>query len=263
MISFNKLGNMGRLGNQMFQYASTKGIATNRNFEYCVAPKSAFGVTDFNVRNTGFNIYDCFPNLSSPQGITQNTIFEERHFHFDEDLFNNCENNVDLCGYFQSAKYFQHIEKEIKKDFSFAPDVIAECKNAIGDKEWISLHIRRGDFLNLELQHPITPLDFYKESLNNLDTNLPVLIFSDDPNWCKEQDLFYDDRFLVSETNHPFYDLCLMTICKYHIIANSSYSWWGAWLSDSKQVFAPKVWFGVNYPTHNVKDLYCEGWAIL
>ena len=126
----------------------------------------------------------------------------------------------------------------------------------------ISLHIRRTDYVG-NINHPMPSLtEYYQKALDQLDDTIPVLIFSDDPKWCKEQSIFSGDRFLVSE-NDPYTDLCIMSLCNYHIIANSSFSWWGAWLSDSKKVFAPKRWFGGNAINNDTSDLYCSNWIIL
>ena len=89
-----------------------------------------------------------------------------------------------------------------------------------------------------------------------------MIIFSDDTKWCKEQEIFSDDRFLVSEDNDQSYDLCLMSMCNDFIIANSSFSWWGAWLGNRGKVVAPKQWFGKGL-NHDTKDLYCSDWSVL
>jgi hypothetical protein len=102
---------------------------------------------------------------------------------------------------------------------------------------------------------------------------MPVLVFSDSIDWCKEQEFFAPDRFMFSEPEDkysdgalvPYIDLCLMSLCDHAIIANSSMSWWGAWLqkNPNKKVIAPKMWFGPAYSFHDTKDLYCEGWTVL
>ena len=125
--------------------------------------------------------------------------------------------------------------------------------------EAISLHIRRSDYVQKQNYHPLCSLEYYDEALNKLPQDIPVLIFSDDPDWCKKQELFQPDRFLISESNNNLVDMCLMTMCMYHITANSSFSWWGAWLSDSKKVIAPKVWFGSDANLDD-SDLVLEFW---
>jgi hypothetical protein len=105
-------------------------------------------------------------------------------------------------------------------------------------------------------------LSYYEEALKHFDDR-QVIVFSDDPGWCKEQSLFSDDRFLVSESEDNKIDLCLMTFCTSHIIANSSFSWWGAWLSNSEKVIAPSKWFGPNNADKETKDLIPETWTII
>ena len=161
--------------------------------------------------------------------VSQKTnILMERTHRFDKELFTNCPDDVDLFGYYQTEKYFKHIEDEIREDFTFKDDLLELCKPFMTE-DTISLHVRRGDYIH-NPNHPVAPLSFYEEALSKLP-DLPVLVFSDDPEWCREQDIFGDDRFAVAEGNSTDCDLCLMSMCKYHIIANSSYSWWGAWLA--------------------------------
>ncbi len=267
MISFNYLGNLGRLGNQMFQYASLKGIARNRGFNFCIPPQSTFGLHDLNVKNSDSSIY-IFPKLNPDDiNITSNPVRNESSFSFDFDLFNSCDDDIDLMGYFQNKKYFENIEDEIREEFSFSSevnDLCGEYVNSISSKnELISLHIRRGDYLYLSDHHPPLEIDYYERALQKIKSNAEVLIFSDDPEWCKTQKLFSSDRFLVSESNNSVYDLCLMTMCSHHIIANSSFSWWGAWLSKSKNVIAPNQWFGPSLKHHDTSDVYCSEWQVI
>jgi hypothetical protein len=263
MLSFNNLGNYGRLGNQMFQYASLRGIAANRGFDFCIPSEDVFGSTDLNVKQSDSNIHNTFKISWVNTGQTTNKVLQESSYSFDQKLFNTCEDNVDLLGYFQTEKYFKNIEKQIRKDFSFSYQLTKDCKEFVeeidSDREVISLHIRRGDYLNLQTFHPTPPIEYYKEALKRLP-NLTVIVFSDDPDWCMNQELFDDDRFLISQLNTSDFDMCLMSMCKYHVIANSSFSWWGAWLAQSKKVIAPKTWFGPSLLQHDTSDLYCDGW---
>lgn len=267
MISFNNIGNLGRLGNQMFQYASLKGIAKQRNFKFVIPPREVFGNLDTNVKISDACIYDCFDLSFCNKGITQYKQLSESTFGLDENIYYNCPDNIDLLGYFQCEKYFENIEDEIRKDFTFNEDIFNVSKEIFsqlfGDQEVISLHVRRGDYI-FNSNHPIQSLDYYEKSLSNFDENLPIIIFSDDPQWCKEQELFSPDRFFISEGGDTRVDLCLMTLCSYHIIANSSYSWWGSYLANSKKTIAPSNWFGDELKkTKNTKDLYRKNWIII
>jgi len=112
-------------------------------------------------------------------------------------------------------------------------------------------------------------LAYYEEALKEFPEDQPVVICSDSPEWAAEQSLFDDDRFLISEPTEkyadgswePFVDLCIMSLCSGAIIANSSLSWWGAWLQNGRgKVVAPKTWFGPDYADKDTSDLYCPQW---
>ena len=278
MIGFNYLGKLGQLGNQMFQYASLRGIAKNRGFDFRIpyhhevfvdslgnrlrnelfTPFIMSHVTPSNVGMVGTD------NLHDSQSI--DSTVPEPHFHFSEDLFNNCPDNITLHGYYQSEKYFKNVEEEIRHDFTFKPEIAVNCKHTMSTVDTpIALHIRRGDYLRNSDQHTNLGLDYYKASLEKFDKERTVIIFSDDPGWCKEQDLFSGDRFLVAEGNDSYTDLCLMSLCSDFIIANSSFSWWGAWLSKGvdKIVCAPEKWFGPNNAHHNTCDILPSEWVIV
>lgn len=254
---------MGRLGNQMFQFAALKGIARNRGFEYCIPPtKNQNEWTDhqlfvpFKMKNT---------NALTIQFIdTDRPVLIESDFSFDERLFNECPDWVSIQGYFQSEKYFKHIKEEIKGDFEFEEEIINPCKKMISTVENpISLHIRRTDYIT-NPNHTVLDIEYYQKALKQFSSNTTVLVFSDDPEWCNKQELFNDDRFLIAEGNSNYVDLCLMTLCSGHIIANSSFSWWGAWLSNSNKVIAPNGWFKGSDSEHlDTKDLYLSNWEVL
>ena len=262
-VAFNYLGKLGQLGNQMFQYASTKGISSKLNTSFMIPDHREIFDDGIGNRYT-ILLHDVF-NLDGQRGIlqTQNYIQEE-NFCFEEKFFNiSPSTNVCLWGFFQTEKYFKHIEKQIRKDFTFKDEIKDECDDLI--KQFtnpIALHIRRGDFIWNNAHHPPLSLDYYKSALELFDSDREVIIFSDDTEWCKEQKLFADDRFAVAEGGDQFYDLCLMSMCDDFIIANSTFSWWGAWLANRGKVVAPKNWFGEAL-SHDTKDLYCKGWEVL
>jgi len=213
---------------------------------------------------------------------------QERFFHYDEELMDICPDNVNVAGFFQSEKYFEHIEDEIRKDYTFKSNWLQpslEFMDQFGGEEVLFLHVRRGDpnltdkrgfkwaYVNLQDQHPTQPIEYYQEALTYFPHDMPVLVFSDSIDWCKEQEIFQPDRFMFSEPEDtyddgalvPYIDLCLMSLCSHAIIANSSMSWWGAWLQSNphKRVIAPKMWFGSAYQFHDTKDLYCDDWTVL
>jgi hypothetical protein len=256
MISLNHIGNLGRLANQMFQYASLKGIATNRGYDFVIPPRQVFGQKDPVVKSSDLILYDVF-DLESKNNIdlSKNPILQERMHDFDEELFVNCPDNIDLFGYYQTEKYFKHIGDQIREDFTFHPETFNDCKqliSSVGD-EVISLHVRRGDYVT-NPNHPTQDCEYYGNALSKMPDNFPVLIFSDDPVWCKDQKIFDSDRFMIAEDNRTDIDLCLMSLCQYHIIANSSFSWWGAWLAKSKHTIAPKNWFGGECVNKSIDD---------
>ena len=196
--------------------------------------------------------------------MDQTKLFQEKHFHYDETIFDiSPQEDCSLWGFFQSEKYFKDIESIIRKDFRFTDKLVSSCWSLIKNVDNpIALHIRRGDFIINSQHHPPLPLDYYRRALKLFDDDRQVIIFSDDTKWCKEQEIFSGDRFLVSEDNDQSYDLCLMSMCDDFIIANSSFSWWGAWLGNRGKVVAPKQWFGKGL-NHDTKDLYCSHWSVL
>ena len=259
MLSFNHIGNLGRLANQMFQYASLKGIARNCGYDFCIPPKNIFGQIDELVRNNDFSIYDVFDlEKNNNIQITKNPVFQEKMHNFDEKLFRTCPDNVDLFGYYQTEKYFNHIKDEIKKDFTFSNEVNSLCSDMMDTikdgRKVIALHIRRTDY-TVNPNHPVQPISYYEKALKKFDSKDRILVLSDDPKWCKEQELFADDSIMISEDNDTDIDLCLMSKCNYHIIANSSFSWWGAWLADSEHVIAPKNWFSDSCSNKSTEDI--------
>jgi len=285
MLTFNKLGKSGRLGNQMFQYAALRGIAANRGFDWAVPPPGTSGIDEFGTENN----YCMFETFKLPyateehHGISDTSRWAVwKEFHFNRDLFDGCPDNVNLDGYFQTEKYFKNIEDEIRKDFEFQDDIYGPCKemmDSLGGDRMIFLHIRRGDpklpwaYVNLQNAHPVQTWEYYEQALAQFPDNIPVLVFSDVIEWCQEQEFFKPDRFIMSETTDefadgqrvPWTDLCLMSLCTDAIVANSSYSWWGAWLmaNKDKKVIAPKKWFGSQFDHYDMSDLIPEGWIEL
>ena len=281
MLAFNNIGSLGRLGNQMFEYAALRGIAAKHGYAWCIPPSDRKGIENY-------SLHECFKLAPKRVELFVDDIqyVGERFFHFDEDLFNHCPNKVSLHGFFQSWRYFANVQDEIREDFTFHDEHLKPCQEMIESvKEPIMLHVRRGDpnltdprgfkwsYTQCGSMHPVQPLEYYETALRAFPEDQPVVVFSDSIDWVKEQEFFAGDRFLLSEPQDkyadgsftPYADLCLMSLCSHAIIANSSMSWWGAWLQTNpdKMVFAPKMWFGTDYKDKDTKDLYYPKWHVL
>lgn len=245
MLTFNCLGYLGRLGNQMFQYAALRGICAQHNYGYTLPPNFQ------NKKEMYIYLYDCFNISNLSEKITGWSNYIERSpstHEFDHNFFYNCPPQTDLFGYFQTEKYFKNIEDVIRKEYTFKDHIVNESKtyfdNLFDDNNVIALHIRRTDYINNSIMR-VLKLSYYKSALSYFDSKIPVLVFSDDIEWCKRQEIFSGDRFKFSK-NTTFVDLCLMSMCKYHIIANSTFSWWGAWLAKSERTVSPREWYFTN-----------------
>ena len=269
MIGINYVGKRKeRLANQMFQYAAVRGIAKNRGYNWCVPPSNWKSSKDDWQEHQLFQPFKLTSmNPLQVQRIDDSRpVVEEKSFHFDEELYNNCPDFVSLLGFFQSEKYFLNVREELLEDFTFLDEISDPCKEMMGGVDNpIALHVRRTDYIHYK-HHPIVDINYYRKALSKFDSDRTVVIFSDDPSWCMEQELFSDDRFIVSQADNQYVDLCLMSMCDDFIIANSSFSWWGAWLSTNKnkRVIAPSKWFGPPLNVQNdTKDLYCKGWELV
>ena len=277
MLGFNSLGYMGRFGNQMFQFSALKGIARNRGFEYCIPPSqektqqsdSKTYYENNSKGKSGHQLFNAFKLKNTTQLNVQyidnsRPTVQESSSSFDENLFNNCSDWINLAGYFQTEKYFKHIRQELLGDFEFRDEILVPCKEMMESiDDPISLHIRRTDYFTSP-NHTVISLDYYKKALKKFDSKRTVIIFSDDTEWCNQQSIFDDDRFIISENNSNYVDMCLMSLCTGHIIANSSFSWWGAWLSNSERVIAPSGWYSGSNSEHlDTSDLYCSNWEII
>lgn len=261
-FSINHLGNNGHLGNQMFQYAAVKSLAKKYNTDFCIPPNDIFGKHYY--QDLFSNIDEAF-DLKCDRAIKDYPVAQEKTFEYDEEFVESLSGgDYNLIGFFQSEKYFANIADELRtKDFLFRDEIVKNCSEIVDVyKGSIAVHIRRNDFLK-NPNHPVQSNDYYSSALKEFPDDIPVLVFSDDPEWCMEQEIFSDDRFLVSETNDAYYDLYIMSKCDYHVICNSTFSWWGAWLADSKNVIAPKKWFGGDCINHNTKDLYLDHWKLI
>ena len=173
-----------------------------------------------------------------------------------------------LDGYWQTEMYFKSIENTLRDDFRFKP--LAGQKNIklaerIASGSCTSVHVRRGDYLKIPGLGEVCTPDYYRNALGKLeeiDPGTTLIVFSDDIPFC--QDLFPGNKAVFVDWNRgsdSWMDMALMSRCRHHIIANSSFSWWGAWLdaSPDKMVIAPVKWFSEDAPVTN-PDIYPDPW---
>ena len=192
--------------------------------------------------------------------------------HFNEKIFNYDQGNVNLSGNFQSERYFENIADELHEDFAFHGGYREPCQEYIdslgGRDDVIFLHVRRGSpnltgrrgekwsYQQVQQYHPLCKKEYYLEALKEFPEDKKVIVVSDTIEWCKEQEWLKGDRFYFSDDSTynvfddgaavPYVDLCLMTLCGGGIIANSSLSWWGAWLqNDAGKIVAPDLYIAV------------------
>ena len=167
-----------------------------------------------------------------------------------------------MDGYWQSEKYFKNIKDEIIKSFTPIHDISEKAKQYIKEIEnsnSVSLHVRRGDYVDNTMFKgsglTITEMPYYKDAIEFINSkveNPKFFIFSDDIAWCKENFEFLEDKTFIDDTKSAIDDMVLMSRCEHNIIANSTFSWWGAWLNRNKNkiVIAPKVWYKTNHELH-------------
>jgi hypothetical protein len=262
MITFNLLGRYGRFGNQMFQYAALFSIAKTRKYQ--------FGIP-YNVKSENPYMNMClneaFENLSAKDSSNFVPIqrTQESAFTYNAGIF-GISDNTDIVGYFQSEKYFVDYRNDLLKEFAFKESILQKATDvrSVTKEPVISVHLRMGDYKNLVGKHPIMEKEYYQQALDILPKDLLIIGFSDEPEQASKIFDSLGRKYFITNPDDQYTDMCTMTLCDYHVIANSSYSWWGAWLSDTKKVIAPHNWFGDDPAMpKNWSDIYCKDWVVL
>jgi hypothetical protein len=260
VITCNKIGFNGKLGNQIFKYSALMALSEQIGTSFFIPYESL-------LRNGKLFLYDCFYLDSSyckkDIDISNYYNYEEPHFHYDDNFF-NLKDNTNINGFFQSEKYFINIAQRVKTEFVFKQDIENKANDIISqlnNKPIVSLHVRRCDYLQLLDKYFILDNDYYYNAVNQyFSDDYNIFICSDDIDWCKGNLKFKNMYFSTEDT---YTDLCIMSLCNHNIIANSSFSWWGAYLNKhkDKNVICPSQWFKM--PEFNTKDLFPNGWIIL
>jgi hypothetical protein len=224
-----------------------------------------------------YNIFYNLTKVSKKKHVDNHFIvYSEPHFHFDPNVLKLC-GNIYLRGYWQSEKYFKDIKNIIYEEFTIKKPLKGrnlELARQIENCNSVCLHFRRGDYVTSpkwRVTHGVCSINYYRAAIQILKSHVSnphFFIFSDDPGWVKNNFEFSDPKTVVDH-NSPeknYEDLRLMGLCQNHIIANSTFSWWGAWLALRKNglVIAPKKWFGEERMGKRVMDdLYAEGWRVI
>jgi hypothetical protein len=248
----------GGLGNQLFQWAYGKALAVKYD-------TNLFLDTSFYSNQIGNTprVYelDKFPNIiyQNPDIEPKKTIMVVDNFNYSELLYNE-NHNYHLNGFWQSEKYFSNISDLIREQLQPTTETLKKLKQYINGKS-ISLHVRRTDYVTSNGFHPVQTLEYYNKALEIIGNYDQLLVFSDDINWCKENLNYENVLFIENQDNVE--DLWLMSLCDHNIIANSSFSWWGAWLNNKdKIVIAPKKWFG-EFTNLNTTNIVPKKWLLI
>lgn len=285
----------GGLGNQLFQYAAGRAVALNAGLPL------KLDTTDFTVdprRKYRLHLFNVLEDFASSEEIAAflprkgptvrwfmsqiqrrllpfhlRPLIFERMPAYDPALF-RVKHSAYLFGYWQSDLYFQGISDTIRREFVLRPAPSEENRallEQISNTQAVSLHVRRGDYVRdpaTNRRHGALTNDYYETAIRKLSeqvTNPHFFVFSDEIEWVKENlPLPYPATYVdINGEDQEYEDLRLMSHCRYHIIANSSFSWWGAWLADypDKIVIAPRRWF--TDPNRVSASRYPEGWIVL
>jgi hypothetical protein len=277
----------GGLGNQMFQYAAARALALrdgaevridtrsykplgSRRYELHVYPIRCSFVTEDELFRFGLRS-DRKRRLYHRFLYRHWKVYNERHFQFDPAI-KEVKPPVYLAGFWQTERYFRDIAEVLRSEFT--PVEPLDSQNALIEAKIaavnaVSVHVRRGDYVTkkrINKSHGTCSLDYYRRAakciLDRVDAP-HFFVFSDEPEWAT-QNLRLEPAITyvtVNRSTRAFRDLQLMGLCRHHIIANSSFSWWGAWLNPSpdKIVIAPKRWF--NKAQRDTRDLLPKGWV--
>jgi len=256
---------IGGLGNQMFQYAIGRHLAEKNRTALSLDISTLLKRDEINYtpRNFELNVFNVkYSKLinkpsSSYFNKAYNKLFtstiNEKGYNYDSQVLSN-KGNIYLNGFWQTEQYFKDIEEIIRKDFTFkaTPNAINinHIKN-INAANSVSIHFRRGDYITNSSAvdfHGICEPEYYQNAINEIKnkvTNPHFFIFSDDVEWVQENFIIDNATIISNNTaSDAFEDMRLMAACKHNIIANSSFSWWAAWLNNNpdKIVIAPKRW---------------------
>jgi len=283
------------LGNQMFQYAAARrlSILHDTPLKLDITAFDQYHLHSYSLQH--FCIREVFAAQEEIKHFTEipqrgmrrlsvkvlshlkpyyrRNIFRENHFNPFDPNINRTPPDLYLQGYWQSEKYFHDIKEDIKQEFRIRQRKVKDMRilEAIQNTESVSIHVRRNDYVSdpkTKQIHGTCSIHYYQKSMEWMAERLAhphFFVFSDDPQWVKHSIESSYPMIVVSGqyTKNNYEDIWLMSMCKHHIIANSSFSWWSAWLSSNpdKFIIAPQRWF--NDSSIDTRDLIPDGWIRL
>ena len=281
------------LGNQMFQYAFGKCLE-KKGFSVSYDSISTYSCgndrNDLQFLNTKFkecgdqdlleiSVFFGLPNWFSRKGkywsFFNKNIYTERKLKYIEDL-SKLNKYKYLKGYWQSYEYFNYFRSDLLSDFTLKNTLSTQSEEQLklieSSSESVSVHIRRGDYTQPKQSkfHAQCNQQYYEDGINeikkNIGKDISVYVFSDDPEYAAKKFNKYNFTIIYNDKKkHPFEDILLMSKCKHNIIANSSFSWWGAYLNNntSKIVIAPNKWYINNNLNYRAKQMIPSDWRCI
>jgi len=284
---------IGGLGNQLFQYALGRALAASRSTtlklditDYETYKVRAYALSHFNViesfatrdeilrlRGGGWMAQHPSRRLHRLIPFRKDSYVLEKGFAFDPEVLRSPD-DVYLEGYWQSEKYFRSIEGLLRREFVIRHSLSSrdqEMAVRIARCNAVSLHVRRGDYVSnpgSSRVHGLCGADYHQAAVRRIAEVVPqphLFVFSDDPQWAAGNLHLGHPMTIVTgnDSRRDYEDLHLMSLCRHHIVANSSFSWWGAWLDTNpdKIVIAPERWFAREQ--HDTRDLFPPTWQVI
>lgn len=290
----------GGTGNQLFQYAFARGTADRLGVDFLIDKKVcdnalwdphkihrkySLGLFNTKIKFVGdknmfgfiwlrkhYKSFDCFYNFIRGRRLLLPFYYKEQTFAYNPNILKRKDNTY-YDGYWQTEKYFKHIEDEIRAEItpvkslsSYSKSIIEEIKKVNA----VSLHVRRGDYVTdpaAVVQHGVCSPEYYKNGIAYIEKNVQnphFFIFSDDFQWSVEnfKSLNHPVTCIEGSEANDYEDLAMMRECKHHIISNSSFGWWGAWLNPRKDkiVIGPKKWFK-GFDKVDTSDIFPNNWV--
>lgn len=248
------------LGNQLFELAALIGLSKRYNTALYLPDKWRYYCFFEYSSVLKFNSIETFVTIEEPAFHCCLSFFDR----FETIIKNEC---VNIEGFLQSEKYWKSFEADIRKIFTLKKEVTEKAisfltVNEVNSCQYVAISVRRGDFVT-DPYHYLLPIEYYLGAFYRFFPDKKVIVFSDDIDWCKENFKMPSPMILFSENKSDIEQLSLMSQFQNFIIANSTFSWWGAYLSimGNKKVIRPHHHFeGALKLKADIKDHYPTEW---